>query len=74
MDDGTKQASNEKMKKCLATELRTVYTAETKEHAKDFFEILVAKFSSEATTLAKWLDKNIPDGLTVYSLPPHHRI
>ena len=74
MEDGVKQATNEKIRKCLATELRTVYNAETEEQAKDVLETLVAKYSSESTTLAKWLDKNIPDGLTVYSLPPHHRI
>ena len=74
MEDAKKLASNEKMGMCLAAELKTVYNADTEEQAKNVFENLVTKYSSEATTLAKWLDKNIPDGLTVYSLPPHHRI
>ena len=59
---------------CPATELWRVYIAETEEQARDILEILVAKYSSKAKILAKQLDKNISECLTVYSLPPHHRI
>ena len=74
VQDALKQAPNEEIRKCLTTELRTVYNAETIKLAELALGNLVTKFSSETPTLAKWLKINVPDTLTVYSLPTHHRL
>ena len=34
---------------------------------------LVKGYQSIAPKLAEWLDKNVPEGLTVFSLPETHR-
>ena len=34
---------------------------------------LVSSYRETAPKLAGWLEKNIPEGLTVFSLPDHHR-
>lgn len=45
------------MGKSLVAELRTVYNADKEDQAMEVLENLVAKYSSEATSLAKWLEK-----------------
>ena len=74
VQDALKQAPNEEIRKCLVAELRTVCNAETIKLAERALENLVTRFSSETPTLAKWLETNVPDTLTVYSLPTHHRV
>jgi putative transposase len=33
----------------------------------------VASYRDSAPKLAEWLQENVPEGLTVFSLPEHHR-
>jgi len=33
----------------------------------------VTSYHDSAPKLAKWLEENVPEGLTVFSLPEHHR-
>ena len=73
VQDALKQAPNEEIRTCLAAELRTVYNAETIKLAELALENLVTKFSAGTPTFAQWLETNVPDTLTVYSLPTHHR-
>ena len=72
--DAIKQAPNEEIREGLVTGLRIVYNAETLKLAEVVLDNLVAKFSSATPKLAKWLDKKVPDALTVYSLPAHHQV
>ena len=69
-----KQDPNEERKKCLIAELGTVYNAETIKLAEVALENLATKYSSQIPALAKWLETNGPDALTVYSLLTHHQI
>ncbi|MEJ5197639.1 MAG: transposase [Anaerolineae bacterium] len=41
--------------------------------AETFLAKLVAKYAKSAPRLADWLEKNIPEGLTVFSFPAAHR-
>ncbi|UOA34081.1 hypothetical protein DSM110093_03916 (plasmid) [Sulfitobacter sp. DSM 110093] len=34
---------------------------------------LVTEYRDTAPKLAAWLEKNVPEGLTVFTLPKHHR-
>ena len=52
MRDVIKFATNEKRGECLVAELRTDYNAETEKQAMDVLENLVARYSSEATTVS----------------------
>ena len=74
IQDAMKQAPNEEIRKCLVTELRIVFNAETLKLAEMALDNAVTKFSSETPSLAKWLEKKVPDTLNVYSLPTHHRV
>ena len=41
--------------------------------AERLLEQAVAKYDKSAPKLAAWMEENIPDGLTVTTLPPAHR-
>jgi transposase-like protein len=34
---------------------------------------MVEKYATSAPKLAVWLEENVPEGLTVFELPPKHR-
>jgi len=41
--------------------------------AEAYLTRIVQKYAQSAPNLADWLEKNIPEGLTVFSLPAAHR-
>jgi transposase-like protein len=61
------------IRKRIGIELRTVWNANTFVAAQTALADLVASYRNSATKLADWLEKNIPEGLTVFTLPEHHR-
>jgi transposase-like protein len=67
------QAPNIAIRKRIGTELRAVWNANTLAAAETALADLVSSYRETAPKLADWLEKNIPEGLTVFSLPDHHR-
>jgi putative transposase len=57
----------------VAAELREVLHAPTRAQADALLRTLVTKHRSSAPELADWLETNVPESLTVLSLPPEHR-
>ena len=66
-------APNIAIRKRIGTELRAVWNANTLAAAETVLADLVSSYRETAPKLAGWLEKNIPEGLTVFSLPDHHR-
>ena len=52
---------------------RAVFDAPDRPEAERQLEIALKKYRTMAPKLAEWLDSNIPEGLTVFALPPGHR-
>ena len=69
-----KQCSNTQIKKGIAKELRTVYDAKNLEQAEAALKELVAKYSTNAPKLAVWLENNVSEALSVFSLPKEHQV
>ena len=69
-----KHCPNTQIKKGIAKELRTVYDAENLEQAEAALDDLVAKYSTSAPKLAVWLENNVPEALSVFSLPKEHQV
>ena len=67
-----KQAPNLEVKKSIAKDLRKVYDAENLEHAEKALKDIVAKYATTAPKLARWLENNVPEAFTVFSLPKAH--
>jgi transposase-like protein len=57
----------------VAAELREVLHAPTRAQADALLRTLVTKYRSSAPELADWLETNVPESLTVLSLPSEHR-
>ena len=54
-------------------QLRTVWNAASLAKAETALADLVTAYRETAPKLAKWLEENVPEGLTVFSLPERHR-
>jgi transposase-like protein len=61
------------MREEVARDIRTIFNAPDKAEAERFLEIAVEKYSKTASKLSGWLEQNIPEGLTVFSLPENQR-
>ena len=66
------KAPNKKIKKEIAKDLRTVYGADNLEQAIKALNDIVDKYAEIAPELACWLENNVPEAFTVFSLPKKH--
>jgi putative transposase len=57
----------------LAEDLRRVFDASDEAEARRQLDLVVTKYAESAPSLATWLEENVPEGLTVFRLPPTHR-
>ncbi len=61
------------MRREVAADLRCVFNANDRREADERLAKLVLKYQKTAPKLAVWLETNVPEGLTVFSLPEQHR-
>ena len=61
------------MRSDLAAGLRAVFDAPDRAEADRRLDMAVRKYAKSAPKLAAWLSANVPDGLTVFTLPAAHR-
>ena len=57
----------------VCRDIRTIFNAPDRAEAERFLEITVKKYKDRAARLSDWLESNIPEGLTVFSLPDNQR-
>jgi putative transposase len=57
----------------VAEDLRIIFNAPDRYTAETYLARTVQKYAQSVPTLADWLEKNIPEGLTVFSFPASHR-
>ena len=57
----------------VAADIRAIFNSPDRPAAAALLTKTVAKYSQTASRLATWLEENIPQGLTVFSLPTAHR-
>ena len=66
-------APNVEVRKNIGAELRAVWDAPDLARAETALAELVESYREKAPKLAGWLEKNVPESLTVFSLPERHR-
>ena len=66
-------APSQAIRKRIGKELKTIWNAPDLEAAQVALAELVTRYQGSATGLADWLERNVPEGLSVFSLPEHHR-
>lgn len=63
------QISKTCLKEQVASDIRAIFNAPSYEEAKRLLDMFVARYAREQPKLAAWAEENIPEGLTVFSLP-----
>ena len=63
----------QEIRRGVAEDLRTIFNAPDRHTAEAYLDKVVQKYAQSVPTLADWLEKNIPEGLTVFSFPASHR-
>ena len=61
------------MLKEVAADIRAIFNAPDRSSAEFFLHKAIEKYEKTASRLADWLEKNIPEGLTVFAFPSAHR-
>lgn len=57
----------------VAAGIRTIFNAPDRTTADQYLARMVQKYAKTASKLADWLEKNIPEGLTVFAFPAEHQ-
>jgi len=58
----------------VAADIRAVFNASDRQEAEQrLLAKAVQKYEKRASHLARWLEENIPEGLTVFAFPTRHR-
>jgi len=61
------------MKSEVAADIRAIFNAPDRAEAEALLARLVAKYEKQASALARWMETNIPEGLTAFDFPANHR-
>lgn len=61
------------MRSEVAADLRAIFDAPDREEADRRLKLAIQKYEKTAPKLASWMAANLPEGLTVFALPPEHR-
>ncbi len=60
------------MKKKVAASIRSIFNAPDKEEAERLLQKTMSVYEKEAPSLCAWMEKNLPEGFTVFSFPEVH--
>jgi transposase-like protein len=67
-------APSNAIRSVIGAELRAVWNAKDMDAANTELRLLVQRYAKTAPALSQWLERNVPEGLAVFSLPEHHRL
>ncbi len=57
----------------VAADIRTIFNAPDRPMAEAYLKKTVEKYAKNASRLADWMEKNIPEGLTVFAFTTRHQ-
>jgi transposase-like protein len=61
------------MRSTVASDIRAIFNAPDQHEAQRLLEMFVNRYEKTAPKLANWAEEALPQGFTVFSLPPSHR-
>ncbi len=61
------------LKSEVAADIRAIFNAANRQEAEALLTRMVTKYEKTASALAVWMETNLPEGLTVFDFPQHHR-
>lgn len=57
----------------VAEDIRSIFNSPDRESAQARLKTIIAKYVAKAPKLATWMDENLPQGFTSFSLPVSHQ-
>ena len=57
----------------VAADIRAIFNAPDRDEAERLLERFIDRYRDTAPKLARWAEEALPEGFTVFSLPPSHR-
>jgi transposase-like protein len=73
MHNALSHVPRQEMKREVMDDLKSVFDSADQSTAEAQLKRVVHKYQKTAPKLAAWMEENIPEGLTVFALPPSHR-
>lgn len=73
MKNALEHVPKQELKREVMDELRAVFDAADQTAAQEQLGRMVRKYQSSAPKLAAWIEENVPQSLSVFSLPATHR-
>lgn len=61
------------MRTQVAEDIRVIFNAPDRQEAERLLDLAATKYQKSASRLATWMQDNLPDGFTVFSMPSSHR-
>ena len=63
----------QELKAEVAADMRAIFTAANRTEAEALLARTVQKYAKTASKLATWMETALPEGLTIFAVPPAHR-
>jgi transposase-like protein len=61
------------LRKQVASDIRAIFNAPERAEAERLLKLAAHKYAQCQPKLADWMEKNLPEGFTVFNFPPEHR-
>jgi transposase-like protein len=65
--------TKQSLKSPIAAEIKTIFNADSKDHAQERLRSFVERWQDDQPKLAAWAEENLPEGFAVFDLPEAHR-
>lgn len=74
MQNAMRHIPNDAMHDEVVADVRDIFDAPDRAEAERRLRCAVEKYADSAPKLADWMEANVPESLTVFCLPPKHRV
>jgi putative transposase len=71
--NASQHVPRQSMKPEVAADLRMIFNAPNRTAADAYLAQVVRKYAKTASQLSAWIEKNVPEGLTVFAFPTSHQ-
>jgi transposase-like protein len=71
--NASQHVPRQSMKTEVAADLRMIFNAPNRATADAYLSQVVQKYAKTIPKLADWIEKNVPEGLTVFAFPASHQ-
>ncbi len=65
--------SKRSLKSSVAADIRSVFNAPNRDEANRLLKLLIEKYQKTEPNLSKWMEENIPEGLSIMAFPAAHQ-